>query len=434
MTTPTVSIVIPTRNRRPALQQTLMALARQTIPPDELEVLVVVDGGTDGSADMVRALRVPYTLRLLEQPARGVSYARNWGAAEAHAPLLISFDDDVVAVPGFVAAHLRAQQGPGERLVLGPYLLNLPGRPSLAQIYARTWWSDRFHAMSRSGHRFTFEDLAAGNFSIPSALYARMGGFDTIFRGYGVKDYEFGVRALKAGAQFAYAADAVGDHRDSQCSIQRVLRRIREEARNDVIMGTLHPELRPALKVASILSPSQSRRNRLLQRLALNWPILGDRLVMALQSHVESYERRLLYAYWWRLIDGIKMYWYIRGVAEQLGGQEEIAAYVAAGERAARERHLKLGSLELSEGLTACACRLDQERPDSVELRYRGTPVGQIPAPPGAEPLRGAHLADALRQWQMTKPLALGIAPMIHPPLATWATAGEMPSSAKYNC
>ncbi|NTW02976.1 MAG: glycosyltransferase, partial [Oscillochloris sp.] len=73
---PSVSIVIPTRNRCAALQATLMALAQQTVPADEIEVLVVADGSTDGTIPMVRGLRVPYTLRLLEQPARGVSYAR----------------------------------------------------------------------------------------------------------------------------------------------------------------------------------------------------------------------------------------------------------------------------------------------------------------------------------------------------------------------
>jgi glycosyltransferase involved in cell wall biosynthesis len=418
MTTPAVSIVIPTRNRCAAIQGTLMALAHQTFPRDELEVLVVADGSTDGTVNMVRALRVPYTLRLLEQPARGVSYARNWGAAEARAPLLISFDDDVVAAPGFVAAHLQAQQGPGEHLVIGAYLLNPPGRPTLFQINARAWWSDRFYAMSRPGHRFSFEDLAAGNFSMSTALYRRMGGFDTIFRGYSGKDYEFGARALKAGAQFAYAAEAVGDHRDPERSVSRRLRRIRDEGRNEVILGRLHPELRPALNVASIMSPTVSARSRLLQRLALRWPILGDQLAMLLQSWAEDYERRLLHAYWWQIADGLRTYWYTRGVSEELGGQAEIATFVADGERAARERPLKRGILALDEGLATCAQRLDQERPDSVELRYAGALIGQIPAPPGAEPLRGVHLPDALRQWPLTRVLARELAAPVNPPHA----------------
>jgi hypothetical protein len=127
------------------------------------------------------------------------------------------------------------------------------------------------------------------------------------------------------------------------------------------------------------------------------------------------------------------VYWYARSVAEQLGGQQEVAAFVAAGERAARERPLKLGSLELSEGLAACARRLDQERPDCVELRYLGAPVGQIPALPGAEPLRGAHLADALRQQQVLGPLARELAAAGHPPRTTGAASGELPLSAGHN-
>jgi GT2 family glycosyltransferase len=431
MTTPTVSIIIPTRNRCAALQGTLMALARQTIPLDELEVLVVADGSTDGTVNMVRALRVPYTLRLVEQQALGLPMARNRGAAEAQAPLLILFDDDIIATPGFVAAHLRAQHEPGERLVLGPYLLSLPGRQSFYGINLRTWWSDKFCAMSCPGHRFTFEDVSGGNFSISAALYARLGGFNTIFKGYGGKDYEFGARVLKAGARLVYAPDALGDHRDNPGrGIDRLLLRIRDEGRNEAILGRLHPELRPALNVSSIMSPSVSARSRLLQRLALSWPIFGDQLARILQSWADDYERRLLHAYWWRIVDGLRTYWYTRGVSEELGGQADIAAFVADGERVARERPLKRGILALDEGLATCAQRLDQERPDSVELRYEGAVIGQIPAPPGAEPLRGVHLPDALRQWPLTMMLAQELAAPANPPLAAWAAADEMPFSA----
>ncbi|MBX7232932.1 MAG: glycosyltransferase [Caldilineales bacterium] len=44
-----VSVIIPTYNRKAMLKQTLASLARQTFPCDRFEVIVVDDGGSDGT-------------------------------------------------------------------------------------------------------------------------------------------------------------------------------------------------------------------------------------------------------------------------------------------------------------------------------------------------------------------------------------------------
>ena len=64
---PRVAIIIPTRNRRDVLLRCLRAIAAQELPPSAFEVLVVDDGSTDGTADLVSAERASlvYELRLL---------------------------------------------------------------------------------------------------------------------------------------------------------------------------------------------------------------------------------------------------------------------------------------------------------------------------------------------------------------------------------
>lgn len=44
-----VSVIIPTYNRKAMLKQTLASLARQTFPCDKFEVIIVNDGGPDGT-------------------------------------------------------------------------------------------------------------------------------------------------------------------------------------------------------------------------------------------------------------------------------------------------------------------------------------------------------------------------------------------------
>ncbi|HSJ85789.1 MAG TPA: glycosyltransferase, partial [Anaerolineales bacterium] len=52
-TPPTVSVIIPTYNRKHLLRETLNSIAQQTQPNDNFEVIVVDDGSTDGTAAIV---------------------------------------------------------------------------------------------------------------------------------------------------------------------------------------------------------------------------------------------------------------------------------------------------------------------------------------------------------------------------------------------
>src|SRR5260370_38301916 len=101
---------IPTYNRCRSLERVLAALARQMVTAGSLEVLVVADGCTDGTAACCRRLAatMPYALRLVEQPNGGPASARNLGVREARAPLIVFVDDDVVPDEELLAAHLAA--------------------------------------------------------------------------------------------------------------------------------------------------------------------------------------------------------------------------------------------------------------------------------------------------------------------------------------
>jgi glycosyltransferase involved in cell wall biosynthesis len=109
---PAVSVVIPTRDRRPLLDLTLAALAdQQEAPP--FEVVVADDGSSDGTARHLEDLagRLPYPLRVLSLPAAGPAAARNRGIAVARAPRVLLLGDDTVPARDLLAAHQRAAAG-----------------------------------------------------------------------------------------------------------------------------------------------------------------------------------------------------------------------------------------------------------------------------------------------------------------------------------
>jgi cellulose synthase/poly-beta-1,6-N-acetylglucosamine synthase-like glycosyltransferase len=70
---PTTSVIIPTHNRCASLKRTLDALCTQTYPLSLLEVLVVADGCTDETVDMLRCYAAPFALRVLvlKEPPQG---------------------------------------------------------------------------------------------------------------------------------------------------------------------------------------------------------------------------------------------------------------------------------------------------------------------------------------------------------------------------
>ena len=85
-----VSVMITTSNRLEELQRTLQMLGKLDPPPDE--VLVTVDGCTDGTAEFLSAM--PNVKFVVNQPARGSVASRDRMIREARGELVLALDDD----------------------------------------------------------------------------------------------------------------------------------------------------------------------------------------------------------------------------------------------------------------------------------------------------------------------------------------------------
>lgn len=92
-----VSIILSTRDRCEALAQTLASVQALTIPADvEVELILVDNGSTDATLDVMRALNVTeMEKRIVEEPRPGVSHARNAGMQAAQGEVLLFIDDDL---------------------------------------------------------------------------------------------------------------------------------------------------------------------------------------------------------------------------------------------------------------------------------------------------------------------------------------------------
>jgi len=101
-----ISVVIPSYNRRHTLERALQSVFEQTSPVDE--VILVDDGSTDGSSEMVRQL-FPQ-IEVLTQPNLGVSAARNRGITAARFEWIALLDSDDSWLPHKIDQIRRAQK------------------------------------------------------------------------------------------------------------------------------------------------------------------------------------------------------------------------------------------------------------------------------------------------------------------------------------
>jgi glycosyltransferase involved in cell wall biosynthesis len=388
---PVVSVIIPTLNRCGHLRRTLDALCRQTYSLSRIEVLVVADGCTDDTLDMLGRYEAPFLLRTIAQSQLGPAEARNRGAARASGDLLIFLDDDIEAMPSLIEAHVKThEQRPGH-VVIGylPPSLTLPN--SLLGIDLRRWWEWTFQMMRHPGHRYTYRDLLTGNFSIESRLFRKIGGFDSAFLCH--EDYELGMRLIKAGIPLIFIEEAAGYHHET-VNLARSFQRKDQEGKADVRLGHCHPELRPVLPLARFKTPL-SFPERLLCALAFRCPAAGNLLVNLCRLGLRLFEKARLRSHWRRLLHGLRSYFYWRGVAEELGTEEGLDEFLQS-ESFCRGGNTSEIQIDLREGLEAAEMRLDEERPDALHLRYGQQFVGRILPQPGSEAFRGNHLRAIL--------------------------------------
>lgn len=104
-----VTVAICTWNRADLLRDTLWAMSRLEVPPEvDWEVVVVDNGCTDHTGDVLSELAGALPLRSVAEPRAGLSHARNRAVAEASGTHVVWTDDDVLVGPRWLAAYARA--------------------------------------------------------------------------------------------------------------------------------------------------------------------------------------------------------------------------------------------------------------------------------------------------------------------------------------
>src|SRR4051812_32620753 len=101
---PAISILIPCRNAEHYIRSTLQSVLSQENV--NLEVIVIDDGSTDRSNEIIRAMNDPH-IRIIPGPQRGISAAFNAGLAAASGEFVARCDADDLYPPGRLAWQVK---------------------------------------------------------------------------------------------------------------------------------------------------------------------------------------------------------------------------------------------------------------------------------------------------------------------------------------
>jgi GT2 family glycosyltransferase len=266
------SVIIPTFNRRDLVLRAVSRLLRQTFPAAEFEIVVVVDGSTDGTADALRLLASAGRLRVIEQENLGPSAARNAGYRAAEAELLIFLDDDMLSDPELLAAHVAAHKEAGRIVAFGALFLSADSPPSLAaECFRREIGAFHLERARRSGAEWRITDCVFSNASLSRALLEDAGGFDEAFRMR--EDLELGTRLFSLGVRSQYVANAVTYQYYEKTSARLILD-AEAFAVGDVMFTRKHPQV--VIEGQLNWLAQQPLWKRRVRRLAASVPSLAD--------------------------------------------------------------------------------------------------------------------------------------------------------------
>ena len=168
-------------------------------------MIVVDDGSTDGTTDLLGTGRRSFALTALRQQRVGTSAARNHGAVHSNGRVLLFLDDDEEADAGLIAAHLKAHRT-RERIVAGGAIRRRV--PDGADRYASLQMEEGNERIAELAARpLTYWDCCAGNLSLTRAAFDEVGGFAADLPRE--NDTELAYRLHAAGYELVFVPGAV---------------------------------------------------------------------------------------------------------------------------------------------------------------------------------------------------------------------------------
>ena len=184
-----ISVVIPTYNRYKSLRRCLDSLFNQSYQKDNYEIIVVDDGSTDGTKEMIDSIKTDLKLKYLYQENKGPAAARNLGVKHANGDIIAFIDDDCTADYYWIENIVKFFEDYLNAVACGShyneaFILPIKSKKDSRENAIREFYLDNIEHMPQ-----------IGNFAVRKQIFRKVGGFDeSLVTG---EDMDFLIRLLK---------------------------------------------------------------------------------------------------------------------------------------------------------------------------------------------------------------------------------------------
>lgn len=214
MPAPGYSVVVPAYNAGATIRLCLEALLRQSVGRETYEVLVVDDGSTDDTAEIIQR----FAVTAIRQRNRGPAAARNHGSRLAQGEIVLFTDADCVPQADWVAQMTKPFADPNVCAVKGAYRT---AQRALVARFAQVEFEERFALLKKADSIDMVDTYSAG---YRKNVFERLGGFDESFPVANNEDTDLSYKLSAAGHRMVFNPDAVVCHLRHPDTLRRYLR------------------------------------------------------------------------------------------------------------------------------------------------------------------------------------------------------------------
>lgn len=210
---PLISVIIPTYNRSEILRQCLQALELQSFPFGSFEIIIVDDGSSDNTAEVVGSTKSQHEIRYFHEANSGPSAARNMGVQHARSDLILIMNDDAIAAGNLVAGHYYMHQKlKQERLaVVGTREFRNEDKTRVLNFLCdQVPFSMRVHSFKEGFYPPPY--FITFNLSMLKRDFEKAGRFDEDFPSAIGEDTEFGIRWKNSGGSIFFLPQLRAHH------------------------------------------------------------------------------------------------------------------------------------------------------------------------------------------------------------------------------
>ena len=233
-----ISVIIPTFNKSEVLSKTLTALNEQSGINDDFEVIVIDDGSTDDTSEIVKKSKktASYPLSLIKQKNAGPATARNVGILKAKGKIILIINDDTVPSNVMVSRHVFFhRQHPQKNYGLLGYVTWHPDLETTPFMYWLEHGGPYFSFFEIEGKEAGWERLWTCNVSFKKELLVDAGLFDTSFPDAAWEDIELGYRLSLKKLKLLYDPKAMGYHYHPT-SLESIKRKMKANGENSLLV------------------------------------------------------------------------------------------------------------------------------------------------------------------------------------------------------